>query len=166
MLWFQNILGHQFSLILWKWLFQENVKSQPLILWIQYVIKYCTSFCWSTQQQNSWVLVLRKYWWNHSRSSYLMQDTFDVKSLCAGPTLSVLTRSWLNENGIASCIWSLVSSLRVWESCTILRKLTKFPSTWSGRAVWSRMRSLKWTALKCIKVLNSWTCEGFPVWRL
>lgn len=129
-------------------------------------IKYCTSFCWSTQQQNSWVLVLRKYWWNHSRSSYLMQDTFDVKSLCAGPTLSVLTRSWLNENGIASCIWSLVSSLRVWESCTILRKLTKFPSTWSGRAVWSRMRSLKWTALKCIKVLNSWTCEGFPVWRL
>lgn len=119
-----------------------------------------------TQQQNSWVLVLNRYWWNNSRSSYLMQDTFDVKSLCAGPTLSVLTRSWLNENGIASCIWSLVSSLRVWESCTILRKLTKFPSTWSGRAVWSRMRSLKWTALKCIKVLNSWTCEGFPVWRL
>lgn len=131
-----------------------------------YVIKYCTSFCWSTQQQNSWVLVLHKYWWNHSRSSYLMQDTFDVKNLCAGPTLSVLTRSWLNENGIASCIWSLVSSLRVWESCTILRKLTKFPSTWSGRAVWSRMRSLKWTALKCIKVLNGWTCEGFSVWRL
>lgn len=119
-----------------------------------------------TQQQNSWVLVLNRYWWNNSRSSYLMQDTFDVKSLCAGPTLSVLTRSWLNENGIASCIWSLVSSLRVWESCTILRKLTKFPSTWSGRAVWSRMRSLKWTALKCIKVLNGWTCEGFPVWRL
>lgn len=63
-------------------------------------------------------------------------------------TLSVLTRSILAQTGMLSWFWSLVSSLRVWESCAIFLKFTKLPSTLSGNAVCSSMRSFKCTPLK------------------
>lgn len=86
----------------------------------------------------------------HSGFKHLKAKDEKMKTVLL-PTLRVLMRSMLAKTpGMESCVWRLVNSQRMSESWAILRKLMRFPSTRSGRAVWRRMRSFRWTPLKSL----------------
>jgi len=62
-------------------------------------------------------------------------------------TLIVLTRSIFGMIGSDALFWRYISSEKMRDSWTILRKLMRLLSSRSGKAVFKRMRSFKWTPL-------------------